>query len=361
MMSSEEPEKPDEPTGDEAPPAAPATGPATDQSAPRVWPRRMILKTGIAAAVTGAAFYVARELMRAPDQAAFIARVAHYRADIASVIGRGLAELGITENTVRGKKVLLKPNLVEPIRTIEHVNTHPAVVAGAVQAFLRLGASSVVVGEGAGHRRDSFTVLESSGIADVLAENRVPFVDLNCGPTLQLANNRGASALTSLAVHAAVGEADLVVSLAKMKTHHWAGVTLSMKNLYGIMPGEIYGWPKNVLHWAGLNEVILDINQAVRPQISIVDGIVGMQGDGPILGEPAHSGVLVMARNSVAADATCCRVMGIDPFKVDYLKRASEVLGPVAEDQIEQRGERIEQVLTRYQLVKEIPALAKLI
>ncbi len=362
MMNSEEPEVPDEPTGDKTPPAAPDAGSATEESPPpRAWPRRMLLKTGIAAAVTGTTWYVARQILRAPDEAAFIARVPDYRGDIATAIGQGLAELGITERDVKGKRILLKPNLVEPRKANEHINTHPAVVAGAVQAFLRLGASSIIVAEGAGHRRDAFMVLESSGLADVLAENRVPFVDLNSGPVLQLANDRGASALTSLAVHSALAEANLVVSLAKMKTHHWAGVTLSMKNLFGIMPGEIYGWPKNVLHWAGLNEVILDINQAVRPQISIVDGIVGMQGDGPILGTPARSGVLVMARNSVAADATCCRVMGIDPFKVDYLKRASEVLGPVAEDQIDQRGERIEEVRTRYQLVKEIPALAKLV
>ena len=85
-----------------------------------------------------------------------------------------------------------------------------------------------------------------------------------------------------------------------------------------------------------------------------------MEGDGPILGTPARTGLLVMARNSVTADATCCRVMGIDPFKVDYLNRASDLLGPVEADRIEQRGETIEQVRRPYQLLKGIPALAKL-
>ena len=85
---------------------------------------------------------------------------------------------------------------------------------------------------------------------------------------------------------ASLKRADLVVSLPKMKTHHWAGVTLAMKNLFGVMPGVAYGWPKNVLHHAGIPGSILDINAAVRPALAIVDGIVGMEGDGPIMGTP---------------------------------------------------------------------------
>ena len=82
-----------------------------------------------------------------------------------------------------------------------------------------------------------------------------------------------------------------------MKTHHWAGVTLAMKNLFGVMPGVYYGWPKNVLHYAGIPGSILDINAAVRPHLAIVDGIVGMEGDGPIMGTPRHAGLLVMGTN----------------------------------------------------------------
>jgi hypothetical protein len=80
---------------------------------------------------------------------------------------------------------------------------------------------------------------------------------------------------------------DWIVSMAKMKTHHWAGVTLSMKNLFGVMPGSYYGWPKNVLHWAGINETILDIYATLRPHLTIVDGIIGMEGDGAHHGYPS--------------------------------------------------------------------------
>jgi len=115
-------------------------------------------------------------------------------------------------------------------------------------------------------------------------------------------------------VSCSLKEVHWIVSVAKMKTHHIAGATLSMKNLFGVMPGIYYGWPKNVLHHAGIENSILDINATLKPHFAIVDGIVGMQGDGPIMGDPKQAGVLVMGRNLAAVDATCCRIMGIVPL-----------------------------------------------
>jgi uncharacterized protein (DUF362 family) len=152
-------------------------------------------------------------------------------------------------------------------------------------------------------------------------------------------------------------QVDWIVSMAKMKTHHWAGVTLSMKNLFGVMPGRYYGWPKNVLHAAGIEGSILDINAAVKPHLAIVDGIVGMEGDGPIMGTPKAAGVLVMGRNLPAVDATCARIMGIDPWRVGYLAGAvGSGLGTIQESSIRQRGELIAAVRTRFQLLETIPA-----
>ena len=153
--------------------------------------------------------------------------------------------------------------------------------------------------------------------------------------------------------------ADLIVSMPKMKTHHWAGVTLSLKNLFGVMPGVCYGWPKNVLHHAGIPESILDIAATVRPHLAIVDGIVGMEGDGPIMGTPRTSGVLVMGTNLPAVDATCARLMGIDPWRVAYLANASGRLGPISQSHISQLGESVEPLVQHYQLLN-VPSLAGL-
>jgi uncharacterized protein (DUF362 family) len=84
--------------------------------------------------------------------------------------------------------------------------------------------------------------------------------------------------------------ADLVVSIPKMKTHHWAAATLSMKNLFGTVPGALYGWPKNMLHWTGIDESIADLRTVFPGQFALVDGIVGMEGHGPIQGAAKYAG-----------------------------------------------------------------------
>jgi uncharacterized protein (DUF362 family) len=128
--------------------------------------------------------------------------------------------------------------------------------------------------------------------------------------------------------------------MPKLKTHHWAGVTLSMKNMFGIVPGAIYGWPKNVLHWAGLQDCILDINSSLtNPQFAIVDGIVGMEGNGPIQGRPKHCGALILGNDWVAVDATAARLMNVDPRKIPYIQLAGEFLGNIEPESIDQIGE----------------------
>jgi uncharacterized protein (DUF362 family) len=106
-----------------------------------------------------------------------------------------------------------------------------------------------------------------------------------------------------------------------------------------------------VLHHAGIGRSILDINAAVRPHLAIVDGIIGMEGDGPIMGTPKHSGVLVMGTNLPAVDATCARLMRINPWKIEYLAGASGRLGPISDRHIAQRGEAIVGLAQPFQLL----------
>jgi uncharacterized protein (DUF362 family) len=270
-----------------------------------------------------------------------IAGASSYGADLEVIIRSGLRELGIGPEIVRGKSILLKPNLVEPSAEAPQVNTHPTVVLATAEVFRGWGARRVIVAEGPGHCRDTQLVLEQSGLGAVLAESRLEFVDLNLDDIVLVPNRLGRTTLPHLALPATLQQVDWIVSLPKMKTHHWAGATLSMKNLFGVMPGIYYGWPKNVLHQAGIEGSILDINAAVKPHLAIVDGIIGMEGDGPIMGTPRHAGVLVMGTNLPAVDATCARLMKIEPSRIGYLAAASGRLGPIAEAHIKQRGESI--------------------
>src|SRR4030042_4033163 len=303
------------------------------------WTRREVLFGSLGGFLVSSGFsFLAGCTKRKESAEVPISKLATYGSDIASVVFAGFKELGVNESEIRGKRILLKPNLVEPHLGAGHINTHPLVIRGAAEAFLRAGASKVLVAEGPGHSRDSLLVLEESGMQDVLRADRIPFVDLNYVSGYTVKNPGRRTRLLPLTLPVTLREVDWVVSVAKMKTHHWAGVTLSMKNLFGVMPGSYYGWPKNLFHREGIEKYIIAINQAVEPDFSIVDGIVGMEGDGPIMGTPKRVGVLVMGRNLPAVDATCARIMGIDPHKVSYLAAAAGQLGPIRDSDIRQRG-----------------------
>src|SRR5262245_25142951 len=115
--------------------------------------------------------------------------------------------------------------------------------------------------------------------------------------------------------------------MPKVKTHHWTGVTLSMKNMFGIVPGSRYGWPKNILHWAGIHESILDICGTIRPHFVIADGIVGMEGDGPISGNATYLNTLLLSDDVVAADSTLARLLQFEPGQIRYIREAGTFLG----------------------------------
>jgi uncharacterized protein (DUF362 family) len=289
----------------------------------------------------------------------FIARAHSYDDDLPGIIRRALGELGLGPAWVRGKTVLLKPNLVEPARGAPHVATHPALVRAVAEVFRGWAVRGLFVAEGQGHCRDSDLVLEESGLGRMLDEERIAFVDLNTDDVLVARNRLGFTRLRSLYLPRSLRRADLVVSLPKLKTHHWVGLTCAMKNLFGVMPGICYGWPKNVFHKEGIAESIVDINGAVKPHLAIVDGIIAMEGDGPIMGMPRTAGVLVMGANLPAVDATAARLMEIDPRRVPYLAAASGRLGPIEESQIRQRGEPIASLAQRFELVVH-PGLAGL-
>jgi uncharacterized protein (DUF362 family) len=250
---------------------------------------------------------------------------------------------------VRGKRIVLKPNLVEfDPRTA--INTHPMVVHAAYEAFHKLGAASVRIAEGPGHRRATLDLADAAGYFATVPKFEDSFTDLNLDDVSRRVISQPVSTLKSLYLPHTVLDCELLVSLPKMKTHHWAGATLAMKNLFGVVPGGVYGWPKNLLHWAGIAESIVDLHRLFPRQFAIVDGIVGMEGNGPIQGTPKLAGVLVAGSDVAAVDATCCRIMGIEPRKIEYLKlaRGEENLGETAFRQI---GEPLSAVRSPFQLI----------
>ena len=253
---------------------------------------------------------------------------------------------------VRGRNVVLKPNLVE-FEPESSINTHPLLVHAACEAFRAMGAASVRIAEGPGHRRNTLDLAEAAGYFKTVPRFEDTFVDLNLDDVTRVHPARQFSRFGALYLPNTALGADLLVSMPKMKTHHWAGATLAMKNLFGVVPGGIYGWPKNALHWAGIHESIADLHAAFPRRFAIVDGIVGMEGNGPIQGTPKPAGVLVAGPDPVAVDATCCRIMRIDPMRMGYIRLAASrgAESQLSEASIIQTGETIESVATPFELI----------
>jgi uncharacterized protein (DUF362 family) len=307
----------------------------------------------LAATACGRRPYDSR-LFTVPEQSAVgLFTAPSYDIDFSELIGRGLRELGVD---VRGRRVFLKPNMVE-YEPGTAINTNPLVIIGAVVAFRRAGAAEVMVGEGPGHRRDTEYLVTRTGLYDHLREHRVRFVDLNEDDVANVSLRSRFTRLEQLALPVSLLRSDFVVSMPKLKTHHWAGMTAGMKNFFGTVPGAVYGWPKNILHMRGIDESILDLNATIRPHLSIVDAVTSMEGDGPIMGRPRHTGFIAMSTDVVSGDATCCRAMGLDPGRLRYLEEAGQYLGNIQVERIQQRGEPLARFASTFDVIDSFKSL----
>jgi uncharacterized protein (DUF362 family) len=337
----------------------PANGETPGARAPVL--RRPPLMERLKSGFRGLAVEAAGRLRQPPPYTAVhIAEAPDYDADLAAVLQRQY-EFFRSQVPLAGKRVVLKPNLVEYHRD-KVINTNPLVVAAVIQMCRREGAAEVLVAEGPGHWRNVEYLVSASGLGDVLRQYNVPFIDLNHDEPVKTPNLGRLTGLDYLYLSRTVATADVLISLPKLKTHHWAGATLSLKNLFGTLPGICYGWPKNELHWRGIDNSIVDIALTRTPDLAIVDGIVGMEGDGPLNGTAKPLGALIMGNDPLAVDATCCRLMRLDPERIPYLVLGyRKKLGLLREAEIRQVGEPIEalaqpfETLPHFQEIRMVP------
>jgi len=320
--------------------------------------RRSVLGGSLAIAAGAAAslpFLVPRyDRDRRPQRSRVaILPVGEYSEKLEGLLSEGLKLFHLR---VAGKSILLKPNLVDYIPGAE-INTHPLLVIAAVECFRRLGAKRVIVAEGPGHQRDTQLVLRATGLEQQLKEQRIPFVDLNRDQVAKVPLRADYSRLKHLWVPHTVLEAYLIVSMPKVKTHHWGGVTLGMKNMFGVVPGVKYGWPKNLLHWHGIQQSIVDLVATVPIHFVIADAIVCMEGNGPLAGTARRLDRIVLSDDPVAADATCARMMGLVPERVPHIEETAKFLGNAAPERIDQLGALVVPPPAPFQTVQEFEDL----
>jgi len=238
---------------------------------------------------------------------------------------------------LRGKKILLKPNVLRASDAKEGICTHPAVLRAVVERVETMKPTAIVVGDNPGMM--SYGANEESFRQTGLLEAAKGYYQ-NIGNDAQQIDFNPAF-IPTVSISRAVLEADIIISLPKFKTHGLTVITGAIKNSFGFLPGA----QKAKLHKAAGNpeifhDVIVDVFRLRVPDLFIVDAVVGMEGNGPASPDLRTVGLILASDNAVALDAVIAQMMGLAPERLRFLRRAKELgLGAYDLNTIEIIGE----------------------
>jgi len=221
------------------------------------------------------------------------------------------------DRSLRGaRSAFLKPNIVRPGDPSTAMVTHPAVVEGLIRVLRRHGVGEIAVGEASSVGVDIEESFRQSGYRALCRRLGVPLLNLNEVERRELPWMYGRLRLPKVAL-----DADLYVNCAKMKTHFHTTVTLGVKNQKGLLLPE----DKQFDHLeVRLHPALSEYARLARPHLTLVDGIVAMEGEGPTKGKPKPTGVLALGTDIYETDFACARFMGVDPMQVRHLAYAVE-------------------------------------
>lgn len=277
------------------------------------------------------------------------------KTEKAADVRRAVELLGGMERFVSsGEKVVVKPNICTGKESSTGVVTDPEMVAEVCRMVSECGAEPVVA-ESVIYPMKAGRMFNRAGYGDFESRYGFPLVDIDTAESLKI-KIKGGRAIEHSVISRLVLTCDKLIDMPVMKTHLQTVVTLGLKNLKGTVVGE----QKHIIHISGLDQGIVDLNTVVRSDLTIIDGIVGMDGiGGPTQGNTVEIGVIVAGDNVVEVDATGIRIMGGDPRKVEHVKLAAEQgLGSL--DGFEVRGESL-QSASRKLALPRLPSLNRLI
>lgn len=258
------------------------------------------------------------------------------------------------------QKVIIKPNLVVPMMAETGVTTDPQVVRALVDMALESGAAQVLIVEG-GPDGANFSACGYDFFSDYDPHGRVALVDLNNEPVvLTEAPGRGMAYMQLCMPELLLADDVVFISAAKLKTHSHTHATLTMKNLMGLPLPEDYRVPPDewrfAIHHRGLSQAIVDLN-LVRPiDFAVVDGMIGMEGNGPIEGTPVELDMVVAGCNPVAVDRVCLWATALPQLGVQHLTYAARKgMGPTYMRDIRVVGDPL--TLHRFEWPTDLPPI----
>ena len=263
---------------------------------------------------------------------------------VADAVRRAVDMAGGFADLIRpGMLVLVKPNMVAPPASAEAGACTSPLVCQAVADLVRELQATPVIAESSARGADTEAAFHIMGYAE-LRRQGYEVVDLKKDKTVRVKVD-GGRLLEKITTFELVTRAEAIISVPVMKTHDQGEVTLALKNLKGLVTDA----DKRRIHQVGMFAGAVDLVGHFKPVFAVVDGLIGQEGLGPLMGLPVRLGVIVAGRDLVAVDATAGRIMGFEAEQVPITRVAAERgLGTLEEAQIEVVGEPIAAVRRRF-------------
>lgn len=266
------------------------------------------------------------------------------REEIKDAITKAIDLIGGLEDIISRKDlVLINPSWVAPPTDPQSAVITSPEVTRAVADIVRDFGARPVIAESSAVGVDTEKVIAGSGYGDLRREG-YEVVDLKSTPKVT-ADIKGGEILKKVETFELAAQADVIISLPKMKTHDQTEITCSLKKLKGLVTDE----QKRRMHRKGVFKGVVDITMFLKPRLSIVDAILCQEGLGPIFGRPVEMNLIIAGKDLVAVDSICGQIMGYEPEEVLITKFAAERgLGVMDKEMIELPGEPLENVKRRF-------------
>jgi uncharacterized protein (DUF362 family) len=293
------------------------------------------------------------ELMKAiiPSDVSLVRCPDYGRDSTFAAVRRAVDLLGGMGRFVKpGNRVLIKPNLLKARPPEAAVTTHPEVVRAVIRLVQEAGGAALV-GDSPG-MGDLRKVAEKAGILDVVNEEGAELADMDDAVPVK---NTGRFQRFEIARQAR--DADAIINLPKLKTHGMTTLTGAVKNLFGCVPG------KRKVQWhfnTGVNRplfmtMLVELYAALAPRLTIMDAVVGMDGNGPGSGTPRPIGVIIAGQDAVGVDTVSARLVGVAPESLPLLQAARAAgIGETRQERIKVLGDPLASVVVRHFLLPRV-------
>jgi uncharacterized protein (DUF362 family) len=233
-------------------------------------------------------------------------------------------------SNLKGRNVLIKPNAARLASPGDGVTTHPQVVAATIDHLRERGVRNIVIGESCIFGVNAREAFQVTGMKEISEEKRVEIFDLDQGDPMEI-TIPGGKVVKKIKVPAILKEFDFIISIPVMKTHMHTQVTLSIKNMKGLL------WRREKARFhqlrygkritkgdKELDIAISEMASVIFPHLAVIDGTVGMEGMGPAYGRGKKTGMVLVGNNALSTDAVAARLMGLSPEVIPHLRLTAE-------------------------------------